>query len=126
VRIRSSLHRPLSPRACIKADGENDLLLGFTIYSIVSINTTFLARHFQSAIQIALVQWPVEALAWLDDWPVGLKLNTPLSHFYRTSLSTGIAYWAGESSLCYDVYCPHVSLHAQAPRNVQHAMHNTC
>jgi phosphatidylinositol glycan class Q protein len=45
------------------------------------------------------VEWVVSALVWLDDWPVGLKLNTPLSRFFRVSFSMLIESWGGESNL---------------------------
>jgi len=35
------------------------------------------------------------ALQWLDEWPVGLKLNTPLSHFFKTSLNILVLNWSG-------------------------------
>lgn len=47
--------------------------------------------------QVYTVDWVVSALEWLDDWPVGLKLNTPLSRFFRVGFSTIIEAWGGES-----------------------------
>lgn len=104
---------PIEPCAChggvltlvscakvdLGADQQNDLLIGYTISSLISLNTSYIVHHLRTAIDLALVQWSLDALTWLDDWPVGLKLNTPLSHFYRTTLSAGISYWAGTSRL---------------------------
>ena len=37
------------------------------------------------------------ALKWLDNWPVGLKLNTELSHFFYLSFIALNDAWAGTS-----------------------------
>jgi hypothetical protein len=42
------------------------------------------------------VEWVVSALEWLDDWPVGLKLNTPLSRFFRIGFTILVSTWSGE------------------------------
>ncbi|KAH8079672.1 N-acetylglucosaminyl transferase component-domain-containing protein [Filobasidium floriforme] len=57
----------------------NDLIFGWTIvrildsyrYSLIEPVASFQKRWLVEAIQASL--------RWLDDWPVGLKLNTPLS-----------------------------------------------
>ena len=48
-------------------------------------------------MEVAFVRWPLDALTLVNVCPVVLKLNTPLSHFYRTTMSAGITYWAGMS-----------------------------
>jgi hypothetical protein len=63
-------------------------------------------RHSRSVIDTAqdivadnqtyTVDYMVAALQWLDDWPVGLKLNTPLSHFFRTTFAAGVEQWGCE------------------------------
>lgn len=45
------------------------------------------------------IQSVVAALKWLDDWPVGLKLNTPLSLFFRTTFTAGVTAWGCESPM---------------------------
>jgi hypothetical protein len=47
-------------------------------------------------MQTYTVDHVVAALRWLDDWPVGLKLNTPLSHFFRTTFAAGVVQWGCE------------------------------
>jgi hypothetical protein len=47
-------------------------------------------------MQLYMVDWIVSALEWLDDWPVGLKLNTPLSRFFRVAFTTIVQWWGGE------------------------------
>jgi hypothetical protein len=47
-------------------------------------------------MQLYTVHWIVSALEWLDDWPVGLKLNTPLSRFFRVGCTTIVEWWGGE------------------------------
>lgn len=37
------------------------------------------------------------SLAWLDSWPVGLKLNTELSHGFRLCAVTLTYFWARET-----------------------------
>lgn len=57
----------------------NDLIFGWTIvrildsyrFSLIEPVASFQKRWLVEAIQVSL--------RWLDDWPVGLKLNTPLS-----------------------------------------------
>lgn len=56
-------------------------------------------RHERLIIQLYIVDWIVSALEWLDDWPVGLKLNTPLSQFFRVGFTTVIEWWGGKSML---------------------------
>jgi hypothetical protein len=49
--------------------------------------------------QTYLVDTFLAILRWLNDWPVGLKLNTPLSAFFCSSLSFLVQSWAGPCTL---------------------------
>ncbi|OCF56521.1 hypothetical protein L486_05371 [Kwoniella mangroviensis CBS 10435] len=55
----------------------------------------------ESSIPKYLVELPINALKWLNDWPVGLKLNTPLSQFFCTGLGSIMQKWG-------DVVLPHL------------------
>ncbi|GHJ85450.1 hypothetical protein NliqN6_1852 [Naganishia liquefaciens] len=60
----------------------NDLIIGWTISSILSEQSVTLENTANQAFQ-RLFMWNImDGLRWLDDWPVGLKLNTPLSRLF--------------------------------------------
>lgn len=42
-----------------------------------------------------VIDMPIQALKWLNDWPVGLKLNTPLSQFFCSTFTLLIQRWGG-------------------------------
>ena len=58
----------------------------------------FLARldDLADRHQTYFVEMVVVPLQWLNDWPVGLKLNTPLSQFFCSSLTFVVRAWGGE------------------------------
>lgn len=43
----------------------------------------------------------LSALSWLNDWPVGLKLNTPLSAFLCSAFGQAVQVWDGENALLF-------------------------
>jgi phosphatidylinositol glycan class Q protein len=75
---------------------QNDLILGYCAYQLLSHNDRFLAYRLFDEAERYLADSVVSALSWLNDWPVGLKLNTPLSQFYCTALGSLILGWKGK------------------------------
>ncbi|KAG7562532.1 hypothetical protein FFLO_02006 [Filobasidium floriforme] len=57
----------------------NDLIFGWTIVRILDSYRFSLIEPVASFQKRWLVEVIQATLRWLDDWPVGLKLNTPLS-----------------------------------------------
>ncbi len=55
------------------------------------------------AFQTYLIESITAALRWLNDWPVGLKLNTPLSQFFSTSLSLVVERWSSQPAIVIGV-----------------------
>lgn len=49
--------------------------------------------------QIATVQVPLQTLEWLNHWPAGLKLNTELSSFACSTLTSLVLAWE-EGEFC--------------------------
>ncbi|CAO1633406.1 unnamed protein product [Sympodiomycopsis kandeliae] len=62
-----------------------DIVLGIVLRSLILHRYTFHTLH--TNIMRCLISQTIHnlsnALDWLDSWPVGLKLNTELSRFYR-------------------------------------------
>ncbi|KAK8861676.1 hypothetical protein IAR55_002499 [Kwoniella newhampshirensis] len=70
----------------------NDLILGYWT-RIVILQAVPLLVPIAGLYSTYLVETPILALRWLNDWPVGLKLNTPLSQFFCSSLGGFIQSW---------------------------------
>lgn len=77
---------------------QNDTILGYCARTTLAINIGYLSQFVPGLVERHLAEDVVRALNWLDDWPVGLKLNTPLSGFYCSSFAAVITAWRGESS----------------------------
>lgn len=73
------------------------MLGGFFLSAIVSAVLAFYPMPPLSASAVADPM--VAALQWLNAWPVGLKLNTPLSQYFCSAFSTVLVAWRGKS-LC--------------------------
>lgn len=93
----------------------NDAIVGIAFGAFLCENSDILASlmhsygkvcHVRSVFdtfKLFLIQkfetWTVDriqhSLVWLDNWPVGLKLNTQLSHFYCLCLMGLVDFWAG-------------------------------
>ncbi|WVQ78884.1 hypothetical protein IAT38_000975 [Cryptococcus sp. DSM 104549] len=71
----------------------NDLILGYCASELIRLNAPLLAQHLGIAFSQYAIDVPVASLRWLNDWPVGLKLNTPLSQFFCTSFGLIIQRW---------------------------------
>ncbi|KAI9632798.1 N-acetylglucosaminyl transferase component-domain-containing protein [Dioszegia hungarica] len=71
----------------------NDLILGYCAYQVLTHNDRFFAHHLPAFVERYLASDIISALTWLNDWPVGLKLNTPLSQFYCSTLTILLQSW---------------------------------
>lgn len=72
----------------------NDIIIGVAIGGFLCDNKDALARIASQLIQRYFVELLRQTLQWLDNWPIGLKLNTELSAFLCNSFSMTIDYWA--------------------------------
>ncbi|WWD16402.1 hypothetical protein CI109_100828 [Kwoniella shandongensis] len=71
----------------------NDLILGYWMRIFILDTVQHFAPALVDLYSVYFVETPILALRWLNDWPVGLKLNTPLSQFFCTSLGSLIQKW---------------------------------
>ncbi|KAK4684624.1 phosphatidylinositol N-acetylglucosaminyltransferase subunit Q, partial [Tremellales sp. Uapishka_1] len=71
----------------------NDLILGYTIRSILLQFSPVLESSLPKVFRDYIVHAPITILHWLNDWPVGLKLNTPLSSFFANALTLLSSHW---------------------------------
>lgn len=63
-----------------------------------SPNLTKTASMMKSLPSVAFFADPViSALQWLNEWPLGLKLNTPLSEFLASNFTHALVVWRGAS-----------------------------
>ncbi|KAH7096118.1 Gpi1-domain-containing protein, partial [Auriculariales sp. MPI-PUGE-AT-0066] len=74
----------------------NDAIFGYTFGVYVLYNRHYLAARIDEAIQLGFDSLVDPGLAWLDSWPVGLKLNAQLSGFFRLAfLQISVSFLAG-------------------------------
>ncbi|RSH94809.1 phosphatidylinositol N-acetylglucosaminyltransferase subunit gpi1 [Saitozyma podzolica] len=71
----------------------NDLIMGYAARRFLFEAAPMIVEAVPPLLQTHLVDDLLSALRFLNDWPVGLKLNTPLSQFYCTSLGLLISAW---------------------------------
>ncbi|QRV85955.1 N-acetylglucosaminyl transferase component Gpi1 [Ceratobasidium sp. AG-Ba] len=71
----------------------NDIIIGLAVGGFICDNRLILARMITQFIQRHFIELLHETLHWLDNWPVGLKLNTELSRFLCNTFAAGITYW---------------------------------
>ncbi|KAG8763661.1 phosphatidylinositol N-acetylglucosaminyltransferase subunit gpi1, partial [Ceratobasidium sp. 423] len=71
----------------------NDIIIGTALGGFICDNKDALAHLSSQFIQHYFINLLRESLHWLDNWPIGLKLNTELSGFLCASFSTSIDYW---------------------------------
>ncbi|KAG8907971.1 deoxycytidyl transferase, partial [Tulasnella sp. 417] len=62
----------------------NDVIIGTTIGLLLLENSNVLGIKLAALARTYTVDMLRETLMWLDNWPVGLKLNTELSHAFCT------------------------------------------
>ncbi|WVQ77375.1 hypothetical protein IAR50_007060 [Cryptococcus sp. DSM 104548] len=72
----------------------NDLILGYLAHDTILHYGLTVFAPLQSTFQRHLVDTPIQALQWLNSWPVGLKLNTPLSQFFCVFFQGVIRHWS--------------------------------
>ncbi|KAH7340864.1 N-acetylglucosaminyl transferase component-domain-containing protein, partial [Rhizoctonia solani] len=71
----------------------NDIIIGTALGGFICENKDALAHIGSQLIQHYFIDLLRESLRWLDNWPIGLKLNTELSSFLCVAFSIGIDYW---------------------------------
>ncbi|KAJ1309781.1 hypothetical protein OPQ81_006546 [Rhizoctonia solani] len=71
----------------------NDIIIGCALGGFICDNKDALAHLGAQFIQHYFLDLLRESLHWLDNWPMGLKLNTQLSGFLCASFCTSIDYW---------------------------------
>ncbi|WVQ93661.1 hypothetical protein IAU59_000737 [Kwoniella sp. CBS 9459] len=71
----------------------NDIILGYCARQLILLSAHSIHDWAIRLFSTYLVEVPTDILQWLNDWPVGLKLNTPLSQFFCTSLGLVIGHW---------------------------------
>jgi phosphatidylinositol N-acetylglucosaminyltransferase subunit Q len=73
----------------------NDVIIGIALGSYIIENATPVAYQVDKVLQ----DWSIDGLrrmiAWLMDWPAGLKLNNELAAFLGDLFLWVIDYWAG-------------------------------
>lgn len=78
----------------------NDVIIGIALGSYIIDNADLVATQVDTVLQ----QWSIEGLrrmiAWLMDWPAGLKLNNELAAFLGDLFLWVIDYWAGKCIAC--------------------------
>ncbi|KAF8609998.1 Gpi1-domain-containing protein [Ceratobasidium sp. AG-I] len=72
----------------------NDVIIGIAVGGFICDNKDPLARIGLQVMQRYSIDLLHVTLHWLDNWPVGLKLNTELSNFLCNSFSATIDYWS--------------------------------
>ncbi|KAG8748921.1 phosphatidylinositol N-acetylglucosaminyltransferase subunit gpi1, partial [Ceratobasidium sp. 428] len=88
----------------------NDVIIGIAVGGFICDNKDILSRLTLQLMQRYFVDSLSETLHWLNNWPVGLKLNTELSHFLCNSFATIIDYWSQVMHLAapyfpFAIYC---------------------
>lgn len=92
---------------------QNDLILGYCARQCLLLVTPLILGQAPVILSASLpstcsdlclmgqeylVRPPSAVLSWLNDWPIGLKLNTPLSAFFATSYRLLLSIWESELS----------------------------
>ncbi|XAO26769.1 hypothetical protein I312_105610 [Cryptococcus bacillisporus CA1280] len=71
----------------------NDLILGYAAHNLIRQYSEWLSTTISTFFSAYVIDMPIQALKWLNDWPVGLKLNTPLSQFFCSTFAFLIRRW---------------------------------
>ncbi|OWT35619.1 phosphatidylinositol glycan, class Q, partial [Cryptococcus neoformans Bt1] len=71
----------------------NDLILGYAAHNLIRQHSEWLSITTSAFFSAYVIDMPIQALKWLNDWPVGLKLNTPLSQFFCSTFTLLIQRW---------------------------------
>ncbi|WVF66029.1 hypothetical protein IAT40_000767 [Kwoniella sp. CBS 6097] len=84
----------------------NDIILGYSARQLILLSAHTIHHHATRYFSAYLVELPIVILQWLNDWPVGLKLNTPLSQFFCTSLGMIVGHWGAYIEPLLQAYGP--------------------
>lgn len=74
----------------------NDVIIGIAVGSYIIDNSSWLAFKINGALSSYTVEGLQRMIAWLKDWPAGLKLNNELAVFLGDLFLLVIEYWAGQ------------------------------
>ncbi|AAW44966.2 GPI anchor biosynthesis-related protein, putative [Cryptococcus deneoformans JEC21] len=85
----------------------NDLVLGYVAHNLIRRHSEWISTTTSTFFSSYVIDMPIHALKWLNDWPVGLKLNTPLSQFFCSTFTFLIQRWGD---------CVTPSLHSLLPQ----------
>ncbi|OCF44126.1 hypothetical protein I317_02080 [Kwoniella heveanensis CBS 569] len=105
-RSKRYISRLLSTRVDLYSSTQNDVILGYSARQLILISAESIHRNAIQTFSTHLVESPIHILHWLNDWPVGLKLNTPLSQFFCTSLGVVIGLWGAHIDPLLRTYGP--------------------
>lgn len=78
----------------------NDVIIGIALGSYIIENAGFVAGQVDMIVDSYFVDGIQHIIAWLMDWPAGLKLNKELGDFLGDLFLWVIEYWAGTSWHC--------------------------
>ncbi|KAF2399787.1 N-acetylglucosaminyl transferase component Gpi1 [Trichodelitschia bisporula] len=82
----------------------NDVIIGIALGSYIIDNADLVALQLDRVLDAWTIDGLQRMIAWLMDWPAGLKLNTELATFLGDLFLWVIDYWAG----CMAVLRPHL------------------
>lgn len=71
----------------------NDIILGQAAGVWICDNSVAISQFASRHLSPVLAKGLIDTLTWLDNWPVGLKLNTQLSRFFRDMFVGLTAAW---------------------------------
>ncbi|KAG9043766.1 phosphatidylinositol N-acetylglucosaminyltransferase subunit gpi1 [Tulasnella sp. UAMH 9824] len=84
----------------------NDVIIGTTVGLLLLENSNVLGIKLATLTRMYTVDFLRETLMWLDNWPVGLKLNTELSHAFCTLFVGLTELWSN----ALDSIAPHLPI----------------
>ncbi|PWN35252.1 Gpi1-domain-containing protein [Meira miltonrushii] len=92
----------------------NDLIVGQAVGLILCDRSDQIATFLKAKLGPILTVAIIETLHWLDSWPLGVKLNTPLSRFFCDMYTGMTEIWSeqvlaifmsdGSQALCRLIY----------------------
>ncbi|KAI9850993.1 MAG: phosphatidylinositol N-acetylglucosaminyltransferase subunit gpi1 [Thelocarpon superellum] len=73
----------------------NDVIMGIALGSYIVDNAPWVAYQINTIVSAYTIEGLQRMIAWLMDWPAGLKLNNELAAFLGDLFLWVIDYWAG-------------------------------
>ncbi|KAF4556155.1 N-acetylglucosaminyl transferase component (Gpi1)-like protein [Elsinoe fawcettii] len=73
----------------------NDVIIGIALGSYIVDNADLVAAQVNHVVDAWFIEGLQRMIAWLMDWPAGLKLNNELAAFLGDLFLWVIDYWAG-------------------------------